>query len=156
VRNRKVYNFQPHTLTKAEIVQKCAFLDQFWTKAKFQPEVYVPRLPRELADFGNPPFFLFDGSQLLMRLTKEPVDRKIILAAIAHSDLRDLQWKEYFLLVQSMAAQGEDTTAAAGSHPDGTEIPSFHSTALPDAGTRLLLDLHATADQSRFLASESN
>jgi hypothetical protein len=110
---QKVYNFQPHTLTKAEIVEKSAFLDQFWTKAKSQPEVYVPGLRRELADFGNPPFFLFDGSQLLMSLTKEPADRKIILAAMAHSDLRDLQWKDYFLLVQSMAAQGEDTTAAA-------------------------------------------
>jgi hypothetical protein len=87
---QKVYNFQPHTLTKAEIVEKSAFLDQFWTKAKSQPEVYVPGLRRELADFGNPPFFLFDGSQLLMSLTKEPADRKIILAAMAHSDLRDL------------------------------------------------------------------
>jgi len=49
----------------------------------------------------------------LMSLSKDAADRKIILAAIAHSDLRDLQWTDYFRLVQSMAAQGEDTTAAA-------------------------------------------
>lgn len=108
-----VYNFQPHTLTKAQIAQKSELLDQFWTKAKSQSEVYIPGLQRELADLTNPPFFLFDGSKLLMSLSKDPADRKIILAAVAHSDLRDLQWIDYFLLVQSMAAQGEDTTAAA-------------------------------------------
>ena len=88
-------------------------MDQFWTKAKSQSEVYIPGLRRELADFSNPPFFLFDGSMLLSSLSKDPADRKIILAAIAQSDLRDLQLKDYFLLVQSMAAQGENTTAAA-------------------------------------------
>jgi hypothetical protein len=108
-----VYDFQPHTLSKAQIAQKSELLDQFWAKAKSQSEIYVPGLRRELADFSNPPFFLFDGSKLLMSLSKDPADRKIILAAIAHTDLRDLQWIDYFLLVQSMAAQGEDTAAAA-------------------------------------------
>jgi hypothetical protein len=110
---QRVYNFQPHTLNKAQIAQKSDVLDQFWAKAKSQSAVYVPGLRRELADFSNPPFFLFDGSKLLMSLSKDAADRKIILPAVAHSDLRDLQWIDYFLLVQSMAAQGEDTTAAA-------------------------------------------
>ena len=110
---QSIYNFQPHTLNHDQTMQKSALLDKFWTKAKSQREVYVPGLRRELADFTNPPFFLFDGSVLLMSLSKNPADRKIILAAVAQSDLRDLQWKDYFLLVQSMAAQGEDTTAAA-------------------------------------------
>jgi hypothetical protein len=109
----RVYNFQPHTLSDAQIAQESALLDQFWTKAKSQREVYVSGLRRELADFSNPPFFLFDGSKLLMSLSNDPADRKIILSAIAHSDLRDLQSRDYFLLVHSMAAQGEDTTAAA-------------------------------------------
>lgn len=110
---QKVYNFQPHTLTSAQIAQKSGLLDQFWTKAKSQRDVYVPELRRELADFSNPPFFLFDGSQLLLSLSDAPTDRKTVLAAVAHTDLRDLQLKDYFLLVQHMAAQGEDTTAAA-------------------------------------------
>ena len=38
---RQVYNFQPHTLDKAQIAQKSALLDQFWSKAKSQSEVYV-------------------------------------------------------------------------------------------------------------------
>jgi hypothetical protein len=88
-------------------------LDQFWTKAKSQRDVYVSELRRELADFSNPPFFRFDGSQLLLSLSDAPADRKIVLSAIAHPDLRDLQSKDYFLLVQRMAAQGKDTTASA-------------------------------------------
>lgn len=110
---QKLYDFHPHTLSTAQINQKSDLLDQFWTKAKSQRDVYVPELRRELADFSNPPFFLFDGSQLLLSLSDAPADRKIVLSAIVHTDLRDLQLKDYFLLVQRMAAQGEDTTAAA-------------------------------------------
>ena len=110
---QKVYDFHPHTLSSAQIAQKSGVLDQFWTKAKSQRDVYVPELRRELADFSNPPFFLFDGSQLLLSLSDAPADRKIVLSAIAHTDLRDLQLKDYFLFVQRMAAQGENTTAAA-------------------------------------------
>src|SRR5207245_264285 len=51
--------------------------------------------------------------QIIDEPFQRPWDRKIILAAIAHSDLRDLQLKDYFLLVQYMAAEGEDTTVAA-------------------------------------------
>src|SRR5271156_2703315 len=108
-----VYNFQPHTLNQAQIGVESASLDEFWNKAKSQRDVYVPALRKELADFSNPPFFLFDGSQLWRPFSNAPADRKIVLAAIAHSDLRDLQLRDYFLLVQNMAAQGEDTTAAA-------------------------------------------
>ena len=82
---QRIYNFQPHTLSQDQTTQKSSLLDDFWTKAKSQPELYVPGLRRELADFTNPPFFLFDGSMLLMSLSKDPADRKIILAAVAGS-----------------------------------------------------------------------
>src|SRR6266436_1735599 len=110
---QRVYNFQPHTLNHEQTMEKSALLDQFWNKAKSQRDVFVPGLRRELADFSNPVFFLFDGSKLLMNLSNDPEDRKIILAAVVHSDLRDLQLRDYFLLVQYMAAQGDDTAAAA-------------------------------------------
>ncbi len=109
----KVYDFQPHTLSLDQIKQKSALLDQFWAKAKAQRDVYVPELRRELADFSNPAFFLFDGSKLLLSLSDAQADRRILLSAVSHTDLRDVQSKDYFLLVHRMAAQGEDTTAAA-------------------------------------------
>ena len=110
---QQVYNFQPHLLSNQQIQQKSPVLDQFWAKAKAEPSVYVPALRQELADFRNPPFFLYDGSMLLLRLSDTPADRKIALAAIAHCDLRDVQAKDYFLQVHRMATLDEDTTAVA-------------------------------------------
>lgn len=110
---QQTYNFQPHSLTSAEITQKSGLLDQFWTKAKSEPSIYVPALRQELADFQNPPFFLYDGSILLLSLSNTPADRRVALAAIARTDLRDVQAKDYFFQVHRMATLGEDTTKAA-------------------------------------------
>jgi hypothetical protein len=110
---QQTYNFQPHTLTSAEITQKSGVLDQFWTSAKSQPDVYIPALRQELADFRNPIFLLYDGSMLLLSLSDTSIDRKLALAAMARSDLRDVQAKDYFFQVHRMAALNEDTSAAA-------------------------------------------
>lgn len=110
---QQTYNFQPHALTSAEINQKSGVLDQFWTSAKSQPNVYIPALRQELADFQNSRFFLYDGSMLLLSLSDTSPDRKIALAAIAHSDLRDVQPNDYFFQVHRMATLNENTTAAA-------------------------------------------
>lgn len=110
---QRTYNFQPHLLNHQETAEKSALLDQFWTKAKSEPSIYVPSLRQELGDFKNPPFFLYDGSMLLLSLSDTPADRKDALAAMAHSDLRDVQTREYFLQVHRMATLNDDTTAAA-------------------------------------------
>jgi hypothetical protein len=109
----ETYNFQPHLLSNPEINKKSAVLDQFWNRAKAEKTVYIPALRQELADFKNPPFFLYDGSALLLSLSDTSADRKIALAAMAHCDLRDVQTKDYFYQVHRMATLNEDTTAAA-------------------------------------------
>jgi hypothetical protein len=109
----QTYNFQPHLLSNQEINQKSAVLDQFWSKAKAEPSVYVPALRQELGDFKNPPFFLYDGSMLLLSLSNTPEDRKVALWAMAHSDLRDVQTRDYFLQVHRMATLNDNTTEAA-------------------------------------------
>jgi hypothetical protein len=109
----ETYSFQPHLLSTQQISQKSAILDQFWTKAKKESSLYIPELRKELGELKNPPFFLYDGSMLLLSLSNTPSDRKIALAAMAHCDLRDVQTKDYFLQVHRMATLNEDTTAAA-------------------------------------------
>jgi hypothetical protein len=109
----QTYNFQPHLLSSQQITEKSAVLDQFWTKAKAEPSLYVPALRQELGDFKNPPFFLYDGSMLLLSLSNTQADRRIALAAVARCDLRDVQPDEYFRQVHQMAILEEDTTAAA-------------------------------------------
>ena len=76
------------TLSSTEITQKSGVLEQFWSKAKPKPNVYIPALRQELANLQNPPFFLYDGSRLLLSLSNTPIDRKVELAAIAHNDVR--------------------------------------------------------------------
>lgn len=110
---QQTYNFQPHLLTHEQISQKSGLLDQFWTKAKADPSHYIPALRQELADLQNPPYFLYDGSMLLLSLSNDAADRKIVLAAVANCDLRDVTAKDYFLQVHQMANLNEDTTAAA-------------------------------------------
>lgn len=109
----QTYNFQPHLLNSQEIAEKSSILDQFWTRAKTEQARYVPGLRQELRNLKNPPFFLYDGSMLLLSLSDTPADRQIALAAIAHCDLRDVQSKDYFYQIHRMAVLAEDTTAAA-------------------------------------------
>lgn len=109
----KVYSFQPHLLTTAQIDERSSELDKFWTEAQTYPDRYVPGLRQELDDAKNPPFFFYDGSMLLLKLSDTPPDRKIALKAIARCDLHDVQSKDYFYQVHRLAALGEDTTVAA-------------------------------------------
>ena len=110
---QKLYGFHPAEVTAAERTEKSNLMDALWNKAKAQPTVYVPLLRREVQDFSNPPFFLFDGSQLLLSLSKDPADGKIVSAALPHVDLRDAQPSGYFYLVHELASAGIDTTDAA-------------------------------------------
>lgn len=110
---QETYNFQPHLLSNQEITQKSAVLDKFWRMAKTEPSLYVPALRQELGDLKNPPFFLYDGSMLLLSLSDAPENRKTALAAMASCDLRDVQSKDYFLQIHRLATLNEDTTNAA-------------------------------------------
>jgi hypothetical protein len=112
-RIQQVYNFQPHLLDHERMAQKSRVLDRFWVRAEEEPEMYAAALRQELGDFSNPPYFLYDGSMLLLSLSDTPADRKIALAAISRCDLRDLKASDYFLQVHRLAALNEDTTTAA-------------------------------------------
>src|SRR5260370_7537544 len=92
----QTYNFQPHLLSSQQITDKSAVLDQFWRKAKAEPSLYVAALRQGLGDFKNPPFFLYDGSQLFLSLSNTPADRKIPPAPIAPSDPPPVPPPRYF------------------------------------------------------------
>ncbi|HTJ28936.1 MAG TPA: hypothetical protein VL346_00455, partial [Acidobacteriaceae bacterium] len=68
-RVQETYSFQPHALSKEQISQKSAVLDTFWNSAKSSPVEIIPQLRTELKDLSNPPFFLYDGSMLLLSLS---------------------------------------------------------------------------------------
>jgi hypothetical protein len=153
----RTYNFQPHLLNPQQIAQKSNALDQFWREAKSEPSHYLPTLRLELGNFKNPPFFLYDGSMLLLSLSDNPADRKVALAAVAHCDLRDVQTKEYFAQVHRMATLNDDTTAAAFhvlDQPDFTVIVPQHALTLGQ--DYILVYLLLPTDQSYWLQPAIN
>lgn len=112
-RIRATYTFSPHLLTTQQIGEKSKMLDALWAEAKAEPTTFITVLRSELARPDAQTFFVYDGSMLLLSLSNTPSDRRLALAAIARSDLRDVQHTEYLRQVHRLAALGEDTTEAA-------------------------------------------
>jgi uncharacterized protein (DUF2267 family) len=110
---RDVYNFRPHLLSQRQIDQESKTLDEFWSRARAQPDLYIRVLREELANCKDSPFFLYDGSKLLLTLSDTEYDRRLAVWAIAQCDLRDVQHLDYLLQVHRLAVRGEDATAAA-------------------------------------------
>jgi hypothetical protein len=129
----KTYNFQPHTLNQKEIDQKSLELDIFWKKVESNKSLYLPLLKSELRNTSNPSYYFYDGSKLLLSLSKEKEDKLIALQAIPRADLQDLQFTDYLLTVHSLAKEGFDTSEAALrilDYPDVTAIIPQHALTL--------------------------
>jgi hypothetical protein len=110
---KTVYDFRPHTLTDGDITVKSEELDKFWSTVKANPAHYLPQLREALADTTNPAFFFYDGSKLLLSLSADRQDQKLVLRALPRCDLRDVQSKDYLLTVLGLAGEGLDTSEAA-------------------------------------------
>lgn len=110
---RATYAFAPHELTSEQITEKSKVLDALWAQAEARKDLYLPVLRSELVRANAPPFFLYDGSTLLLSLSDTPADRRVALGAMARCDLRDIQTTDYFQQVHRLASLGEDTTDAA-------------------------------------------
>lgn len=136
---QETYSFEPHLLDKNQQQEKSKLLDQFWDRANANKSESITGLRVELANPTNPPFFLFDGSMLLLSLSDTHEDRVIALAAFARCNLKDVVRKAYFDEVHREASLGENTTAAA-----------FH--ILEDAKFSIFIPQHyLTLDQGESL-----
>lgn len=118
---KKTYDFHPRELSKEQITAMSAKLDKLWAKVEAKPKKYLPILRRELASSDRPPFFYFDGSKLLLHLSKTPEDAKLILSALTKVDIRDIQPTDYLRTVHWLAVKGYDTTDAAQGRALSTE-----------------------------------
>jgi hypothetical protein len=108
-----LYDFHPSTLTDAERTKKSAEMDTFWGEIKGNSDKTLPLLRVELRDAPKGSFFLTDGSELLLSLSKTPEDKQLAADALARTDLRDTQSRIYFFTVHDLACDGVNTTAAA-------------------------------------------
>jgi hypothetical protein len=108
-----LYSFEPHRLKDAEMEAKSVQLDKFWSDAKADASNTLPLLRKELADPSNSAFFFYDGSKLLLSLSKDKSDLALALRSIPKADLQGIQHTDYLLTVKSFASNGFDTRDAA-------------------------------------------
>jgi len=90
----------------------------------------LPLLRVELRDPKDPPFFLFDGTALLLSLSKSSDDQHIAAAALAGTDLKDVTRRSYLNQVHALAISGADVTRAALHMLDDPKFGVF----LPEHG----------------------
>jgi hypothetical protein len=107
-----LYNFHPAKLDDAGRKAKSAEMDKFWKDVKADPDHELPLLRVELRDTSNPAFFMTDGSQLLLALSKKPDDRNLAINAMSRCDLSDVDNGVYFSTLLDLAVEGFDTTPA--------------------------------------------
>jgi hypothetical protein len=118
-----LYNFHPAQLTNDQRKKKSDEMDAFWGDVKGNTDLTLPLLRVELHNAPRGSFFLTDGSELLLSLSKTPEDKQLAADALSRTDLRDTQSKTYFYTVHELACDGANTTSAALHILDD---PSFH------------------------------
>jgi hypothetical protein len=108
-----LYSYSPRTLSKKQIEAKSNDLDAFWDAVKSSGTIGADELRKELARTDSPPFFNYDGAQLLLSISRTTEDRTLALAAIGRTDILDIQREDYFLTVHWFAVDEYDTSEAA-------------------------------------------
>jgi hypothetical protein len=122
-RVQALYSFHPSQLNDEERKKKSDEMDRFWGDVKGDTDVTLPLLRVELRNARQGSFFLTDGSELLLDLSKTSEDKQLASDALARTDLRDTQSGTYFFTVHNLACDGVNTTAAALHILDD---PTFH------------------------------
>lgn len=108
-----LYSFEPHKLNRTEMKAKADQLDQFWSTVKADQNNTLPLLRRELADSSNSAFFYYDGSKLLLSLSKDRADQFLALRSMPKADLTGIQHDDYLRTIKWFANNGFDTREAA-------------------------------------------
>jgi len=120
-----LYSFEPHKLSSEQIEAKSKVLDSFWEEVKAEPRRYLPLLKNELRDPSNSAFFSYDGSKLLLTVSKDKADQALALETIPRADLRSVQHTDYLRTVHWFAWNGFNTTKAALRVLDYPEFKAF-------------------------------
>ena len=152
-----IYSFEPHKLNEAEMKAKSDQLDEFWSLVRAELKTTLPLLRKELADPSHSAFFFYDGSKLLLSLSKDRADQSLALRSIPKADLRGIQPTDYLRTVQWFASNGFDTREAAFrilAFPDFKAFIPQHALALGQDYSFIYMLF--PLDESLFLADLAN
>lgn len=128
------YGFEPTRLTQAERTAKSQLMDQFWDAATALGPDAIPCVQGMLAANKQDPFFLYDGSALLFRLDKSPASLSAISAALAGTDLKDIQTADYLAFLIKLAHLDVDIGPLAAKYMAYPSVVTY----LPNHGTMKL------------------
>ncbi|MFZ1683771.1 MAG: hypothetical protein WAU88_06520 [Candidatus Zixiibacteriota bacterium] len=120
------YDFSPHKISHDQRVAKSSELDKIWSTVNADPPVYLPLLRVELQDSTCPKFFAYDGSKLLLSLSKDRSDMAIAAHAMGFCDIRDVDPAEYLKSVNWLANEGMDVRGAAFNILDEPAFKAFY------------------------------
>ena len=107
------YNFKPSKLSESEQQTKFPAMDKLFNKIKDDTAQFLPQLRSELIASGHNPYFYYDGCTFLLSLSSKFSDKTLIAKAIVKADLEDLNRELYTKLLNQLANEGIDVTAAA-------------------------------------------
>lgn len=107
------YNFRPAKLTEAEKTAKSNEMDRVWDAVKRDPVKLLPCLRSSLAAPGADPFFLFDGSNLLLSLDPSESTKQTLIRSYARVDLADVDASRWVGRLALLAFEGLDISEAA-------------------------------------------
>jgi hypothetical protein len=107
------YNFKPSKLSKSEQEAKFPAMDNLFNKIKSDTAKYLPELRNELIASGHNPYFYYDGCAFLLSLSNKFTDKSLIAKTIVKADLDDLNPESYTRMLNQLANEGVDVTAAA-------------------------------------------
>ena len=108
-----IYNFKPSKLSKSEQESKFPAMDKLFNKITNDTAQYLPRLRTELIASGHNPYFYYDGCALLFSLSNKISDKNLVAQTIVKADLEDLNPESYTRILNQLANDGVDVTAAA-------------------------------------------
>jgi hypothetical protein len=106
----EIYDFKPSKLSDKEQETKIPLLDKFWDKVKKDTTKFLPMLRTELKSKNHNPYFYYDGSGLLLSLSKYRLDKQLAVDAITKCDISDISQKVYVTTLNRLANQGLDVT----------------------------------------------
>jgi hypothetical protein len=122
---KQTYDFSPGKLNKEEQDKKIPLMDDFWNKVKSDTTKYLNELRTELRIEGNPKFFYFEGGQLLLSISRNITDKKIVLDAILKSDLSDVDRRTLVGTLNYLAKSNLNTTEVSLKILDDKEFKFF-------------------------------
>lgn len=102
------YNFHPAKLTSAERNTKSREMDSFWAAVKESGPQGITCLKQLLDNTQGDPYFVFDGSSLLLSLQEDRDSLLLVQRVLPRTSLDDVDVASYVRLVLHLSIAGAD------------------------------------------------